>query len=170
MMTRGLFRYFLIMPLVLLAMVSAAGAQPQAGDLAPQDIGINSDGDQVSASEFKGKVLIVTFWASWCGYCLKELPVLEALQKAAGSDRLQIVAVNIEKRREFLRFARQLSSLTLLLTHDAAGQSSHLYGRKGIPHLVIVDRNGIIKRVHVGYGEKTLDNILNEVNEALNAS
>ncbi|HUP98796.1 MAG TPA: TlpA disulfide reductase family protein [Usitatibacter sp.] len=139
----------------------------KAGDVPPASLGVTRDGDAVETRQFAGKVLIVTFWASWCGPCRKELPLLEGVQRVAGKDRVQVVAVNIEERDQFRRVARALESLTLTVTHDYNKASAAAYGVKGIPHMLIIGRDGKVQKVHRGYSEEAVDRIVAEVNAAL---
>lgn len=160
------------LPAILLAAVAifwgtAIAAEPEVGDLAPPGLGVSADGREVSATDYAGKVLAVTFWASWCAPCLRELPMLEAIQKTAGRNQIQVVAINIEDRQQFRRLSRALSDFQLLITHDSTGQSAIAFGNKAVPHLIIIGRDGRIQKVHKGYSEKMLDSIIAEVNAAL---
>lgn len=139
------------------------------GDTPPPSLGTNLDGDDVGTSRYAGKVLVVTFWASWCAPCRKELPMLEGIQQAAGKDKVQVVAINIEDRDVYRKLARRLNSLTLSLNHDAGKKSSEAYGVHGIPHLVLIGRDGKVIAVHRGYSEDSLDSIIAEINRALAA-
>ena len=140
------------------------------GDTPPPRLGVTIDGKEIETGQHAGKVLVVTFWASWCGPCRKELPLLEGIQRA-GKDKVQVVAVNIEDRDKFRQISKALApSLTLTLTHDFSKQSSDAYGVKGIPHLVIIGRDGKIIKIHRGYSEDSVESILAEINGALAAS
>jgi thiol-disulfide isomerase/thioredoxin len=152
---------------VLMAVAQPASAQPRIGDLAPVALGKTLDGTSVMVSDNQGKVMAVTFWASWCAPCKAELPVLEGLQRVAGSDRIRVVAVNMEDAVMFRRVARSLSQLQLTLTHDSNSEISAAYGVRGIPHMVIIGRDGRILKVHRGYNETHLDQIVADVNAAL---
>ena len=82
--------------------------------------------------------------------------------------KLQVVAVNIEDRDQFRKAARSLGpSMTAALSHDYRKQSSEAYGVKGIPHMVIIGRDGKILAVHRGYSEEGVEAILEEINRAL---
>src|SRR3546814_3550694 len=88
--------------------VAPAGAggdlppQPRPGDIPPDVLGNDRDGNPVTVSQYRGKVVIVTFWASWCGPCRRELPVLGKVQSIVGRDHLEVIAVNFkEDRRDF---------------------------------------------------------------------
>ena len=137
------------------------------GETPPPLIGVTADGDEIKVTQFAGKVLVVTFWASWCGPCMKELPMLEGIQKIAGKERMQVVAINIEEREKFRKVARALSSLNLQVTHDYLKKSSDAYGVHGIPHMLIIGRDGKVLAAHRGYGDSSLDGIIAEVNAAL---
>jgi thiol-disulfide isomerase/thioredoxin len=157
----------LIAALCTVAAVTSAHAMPEKGDKAPQLLGTTLEGDAVQVDQFRGKVLVVTFWASWCGPCMKELPMLESMQRVAGKEHLQVVAVNIEDRDVFRKIARKLQAFELSVVHDDRKRGSEAYGVHGIPHMVIVGRDGTILKVNRGYNEESLDGILKEINAAL---
>lgn len=139
----------------------------KAGDTAPPKLGVTREGEDVETTQFAGKVLIVTFWASWCGPCRKELPLLEGIQRAA-KGAVQVVAVNIEERDQFRAIVRTLGpTLTLKLSHDYRKQGRDAYGVNGIPHMVLIGRDGKVKKVYRGYSEESVDRIIAEVNKAL---
>jgi thiol-disulfide isomerase/thioredoxin len=138
----------------------AIGSEP------PPALGMTLDGKEVSTKDYAGKILVVTFWASWCGPCKAELPILENLQNA-GKGSIQVVAVNIEERDQFRRVARALSTLKLQITHDNGKWASDAYGVKGIPHMVIIGGDGKVRNVHRGYGEGMIPQLVDEINAAL---
>jgi thiol-disulfide isomerase/thioredoxin len=160
---------FALALLLLVAIVAprAHAQQPKVGDLAPAFLGKTLDDTPVMVGDSRGKVMVVTFWASWCAPCRAEVPILEAIQKVAGPAQIRVVTVNIEGIWEFRHLARRLSQLQLTLTSDADGAVSAAYGRKSVPHLVLIGRDGRILKVHHGYDEKHLDQIIADVNAAL---
>ena len=138
------------------------------GDTPPPWLGLNLEGQPINTTQFAGKVLVITFWASWCGPCKRELPILEGLQ-IAGKGRIQVVAINTEERDQFRKVAKILSSLTLMMSHDYSHRAAEAYGVNGIPHMVMIGRDGKILSVHQGYGEGSLEGIVAEINAALAA-
>ena len=141
----------LIMALALGSLVTVSEAAPGPGDVPPPDIGHNISGDEVLLTSFAGKAVIVTFWATWCPYCLKELPILERVQNKAGKDQMAVIAVNTEDGDVFRRAARIMRrSMQLELVSDANGRARKSFGVKGIPHMVIIGRDGRILRVYTG--------------------
>ena len=153
--------------IAVLAVCGAKDAGPGKGDIAPPVLGTTADGTTIEVPQFKGKVLVVTFWATWCGPCMRELPMLESLQRVAGKEKLQVVAVNIEDRAVFRKVSQRLTSFQLTVAHDYGKRGSDAYGVNGIPHMVIIDRDGVILKVNRGYSEESLDGILAEINAAL---
>lgn len=148
--------------------VSAGEAPVRVGDVPPADLGRDSRGRKIDLNEHRGKVVIVTFWASWCGPCMKELPVLENAQRAAGSDRLTVVAINFKEDRErFKQMMRQTRDLQLTFGHDPRGTLSQAFGVKGIPHMLMIDRDGTVAHIHIGYNESQLPRLVDELNALL---
>ena len=153
--------------LAALAGVAPATAAPQAGDAAPDFVGRTFEGEPLMLPALAGKVVVVSFWASWCGPCRKELPLLERIQMVAGKERLQVVAVNIEDLATYRRIVRAMAGAQLTLASDTAKEAQQAYGVKGIPHTVIVDKTGRIVRVHRGYSEAGVDDVVRDLNRAL---
>jgi thiol-disulfide isomerase/thioredoxin len=148
---------------------AVAIAAPAVGDVPPPRVGFDLSGEPVLLTSFSGKAIVVSFWATWCAYCLKELPILHNIQRAAGKDSMQVIAVNTESREVFRKAARTLKELDVLHAHDNSHQAQDKYGVKGIPHLVIVGRDGRVVAVYTGYSESSLDGIVADINRALAA-
>jgi thiol-disulfide isomerase/thioredoxin len=132
----------------------------------PASVGKTLEGNVVLVTDYAGKVVIVSFWASWCPPCMKELPVLENIQRV-GKGQIQVIAVNTQSVADFRRIAKTLTALELLLTHDAGDKGWNAYGVRGIPHMVIVGRDGRIVRVNRGYDKNHLPQIGDDLNHAL---
>ena len=122
----------------------------------------------VLVTDFPGKVVIVSYWATWCTFCVKELAMLSAVQ-TAGGDRVQVVAVNIESADVFKKVATKLSRFQILLAYDPERKGRRAYKVYGIPHMVIIGKDGRIDTVNIGYTEKDLDGIVNSINRAIGA-
>ncbi|MEW9624094.1 TlpA family protein disulfide reductase [Rhodanobacter geophilus] len=151
----------------------AAHAHVQPGDTPPDALGTTRDGRQLRVSSLHGKVVVVSFWATWCGYCMKEMPVLANLQSLATRRGLplQVVAIDYrEDRRTFVSTVRVLRPRLpgLLMTWDPDGTLGRPYGSdQGIPVMVMLHRDGRVAQVHVGYGEDMLDSLVAEINALL---
>ena len=153
--------------LSILMLVSAqAGAEPyEVGDTPFDLVGKGADGSEIRVSDFKGKVVIISFWASWCGPCRKELPVLSGIQKRATTEKLQVISINIEEdRRLYKKIVDALAGTQMKLISDASHRTSRKYGVEGIPHMVIVNAEGKVAAVHIGYDESELPALVDEIN------
>ncbi len=150
-----------------LSFVPLAHAQVAVGAIPPDALGETLRGEKVLASQHQGKVLVVTFWAAWCAPCRRELPLLEGVQRVAGSAQLKVVAINVEKRAEFRKAANALADLQLTVTHDVTGSISAAYGASAIPKMVIIGRDGRVLKMFRGYSEEQVDAVIAEVNAAL---
>jgi len=160
-------RQFIAVSLLTVASAGPALAAPEPGDTAPDFAGRTYSGQSISVAAYAGRVVVLSFWASWCGPCRKELPILEGIQQVAGKERVQVVAINIEDRDTFKKIARKMTSLQILVASDTAQKAQHAYGVSGIPHMVIISKSGQIMRVHQGYSEEGLDDVVKDLNEAL---
>lgn len=138
------------------------------GATPPSALGKERNGDVVDLGAHGGKVVIVTFWASWCGYCLRELPVLDALQRTVGTERLRIVAVNVkDSTADYRLMTRQMHDYTLLMTRDRSGGIAEDWGITSYPNLWIIDPKGRIASHRVGYGEDSLQGIVDDINRVV---
>jgi thiol-disulfide isomerase/thioredoxin len=154
--------------LLLSASTLAWAGAPAAGDAAPDDLGMTLRGTPVHLKDYAGKAVVISFWASWCPYCLKELPILYNIQKAA-KGRLQVVAINTEEEEIFEKLSRAMRTLEIGMSYDPDETASAAYGVKGIPHLVVIGRDGRIVEVFRGYGESSLTPIVAAINKAIGA-
>jgi thiol-disulfide isomerase/thioredoxin len=144
-----------------------AAAAPKPGEPAPDFVGYNVQGQKLSLSSYVGKVVVLSFWASWCGPCMKELPILEGIARTAGEARIQVVAVNIEGLYTYRKIATKLSDMKMLVACDTRREAQRSYGVDGIPHMVIIGKDGRIVSVHQGYGEDGVDQVVDDLNRAL---
>jgi len=140
---------------------------PDVGDIAPEQVGKNLAGEQLVLTNYRGKAVVVSFWATWCQYCLKELPILEGVQKQAGGEHMQVIAINTESRETYREAAKVLKNFSLILAHDTGDKAAKAYGVDGIPHMVIIGPDGRILKVYRGYDESELGDIVADINHAL---
>jgi thiol-disulfide isomerase/thioredoxin len=144
-----------------------AGARLDVGAVPPDALGKTPQNEEIKISQFRGTVVVVTFWASWCGPCRKELPVLDVLQKGAG-DRVRIIAVNVKDSREDYKIMRgQMKDASITFTHDMRGKIADGFDVKAYPNLFVIDQAGRIAAVHVGFSEKSLGHIIDDIEKLL---
>ena len=159
-----------ILAVIMFTLVSAtSAAQTVRGEPPPDALGVDKDKHEVHVSDYHGKVVVLTFWASWCGYCLKELPILESVQRKAGKDRIAVVAINTDKdRSDYLAMRRRMKGFTMTMTEDRGGDSvADRYGVTGYPHMVMIDKEGLVAFTQEGYSKESLPKIVEEINGLL---
>ena len=150
--------------ILVFALIAPAMAAPLRGEPPPDALGRDRSGADVSISQHRGKVVIVTFWASWCGPCRRELPILGKLRGIVGPEHLEIIAINYkEPRREFLDVIRGNPGIALTWVHDTRGVISASYGVEALPHMFIIDRDGNLAHVHRGYSAEMIDGFVQEM-------
>ncbi len=154
------------------ATIGTARAEILGPRIAPPDVvGVDGNGAEVRVSAYHGKVVVLSFWASWCGWCLKELPVLEKIQRVVGKDRIEVIAVNIDKDRgDYLKMKRQLRKFELTMARDENHTSADQYGANALPFLVMVDKDGLVAHTWKGYPGSKLDLIVEQINGLLDES
>ncbi|MDO8480082.1 MAG: TlpA disulfide reductase family protein [Candidatus Rokubacteria bacterium] len=108
----------------------------------PQFSGSTLDARQLSMTEYRGTVIVLTFWASWCLECRVDMPALERLQREFSPRGFAIIAVNARENKETVRrYAKELG-LTFPLVFDPDGKINALYGVIGLPTTFVVGRDG----------------------------
>jgi thiol-disulfide isomerase/thioredoxin len=159
---------------VVLALASAwaqaatTAPAPAIGEVPPQILGRDRNGEPVDLAQLRGKVVVVTFWASWCGYCRKELPALNAMQAATGPDYFRVVAVNVQDGNdEYRAITRQMRDYSLIFARDRSGGIAESYGVNSYPNLWIIDPEGRVAGRHIGYGEDSFAQIVDEISRVV---
>ncbi len=137
------------------------------GDLPPPYVGRELGGPDVNLDPASGKAYVISFWASWCAPCLQELPVLARIQAIAGTDKMQVIAVNIEDRDIFRRLQPNIRDAGLTATFDPGRKAREAYGVGPIPHMVIVGRDARISAIRVGYAKSSHEELAAALNQAL---
>ncbi|PYE42139.1 redoxin domain-containing protein [Paenibacillus barcinonensis] len=131
----------------------------RAGAEAPDFTAVNSKGEQVRLSDYRGKTVMINFWASWCTPCVREMPLVHELAQQHRND-VETLFVNVGESKgtisEFLK-SHQFDFPVIL---DATGKISSLYRITGLPATLLIDQTGQLR--HILLGELTEDIPLHE--------
>lgn len=141
---------FLLYAVFLLAACSPAflsAPAPEVGAQAP-DFSLQAlDGEAISLSQFRGRVVLLNFWATWCGPCRLEMP---AIQDRYNDGGFEVLAINFdEPAAQIVPFVGELG-LTFPVLLDPGGNVQELYRVRGYPTSFLVDADGIIRFLHIG--------------------
>ena len=122
---------------------------------APPETFAALDGTRVRLADFKGRVVLVNFWATWCAPCIFEMPSLDRLQAALGDRGLAVLAVSIDRggAKVIRPFAKRLGLEHLGLYHDDKGALFKAFGVTGLPTTFLIDRRGRIVGAYPGPAE-----------------
>lgn len=132
----------LLLQILLLTMLSAAG---MAQELAPDFSGIEIHSDQtIRLSDYRGKIVFVDFWASWCPPCLVSLPAYEKMRKEIGTEQFEIIAINVdEDTQNGIEFLED-HPVSYPMLADPEGDIGIPYGVRSLPVSFLLDRRGRI--------------------------
>jgi len=167
---RGVFlRIARRMALALLLCWTAASASPKEGQEAPDFALKTLDQGNLRLSEFRGQVVLINFWASWCGACRQAMPAFNDIHDKYQRAGLVMLSINLDDEMHRAMHMSQSLKIRFPVLLDEHKTVSRLYQLETMPLTVLVDREGLIRFVHVGYnaGEEAkfvvpLRSLLNE--------
>ncbi len=137
----------------MLAAIAVTGTAfaADAGGPAPAFTLTALGGEQAALSQYKGQVVMVNFWATWCGPCQQEMPLLDQMYKKYKQAGFTLIGVSVDKDAPPVKdlMARKPVSFPVLL--DPTSQVSKAYHVEEMPSTVIIDRKGQIRYIHRGY-------------------
>jgi thiol-disulfide isomerase/thioredoxin len=111
---------------------------------------LETQGD-IQLKFYRGKVVYVDFWASWCGPCRLSLPELNTLRKKYRKQGFEVIAINLdEEKEEAMEFLKEFP-VAYPTARDAEGTTPEKYGLRGMPTAYLVDRQGNINMIHEGF-------------------
>jgi peroxiredoxin len=134
------------------AAVIAATATPAAAAAPAPDFSLAARGTtRLSLSQYRGQVVMLNFWATWCGPCRQEMPLLDAMYKRYKAMGFTLIGVNVEPDRQAAEEFLAKLPVTFPVAFDTDSKVSQLYNVQGMPSSVIIDRKGKARVVHRGY-------------------
>lgn len=109
------------------------------------------DGRNVNLADYKGKVVFLNIWATWCPPCREEMPSIEKLYQELKGEEFEILAASVDlSGAEAVAPFMKRYGLTFPALLDTKGEVQHLYGTTGIPETFIINRDGVIEKIVVG--------------------
>lgn len=108
------------------------------------------DGTMIKLSDLRDKNVIINFWATWCGFCVKEMPDLQKLQETYKDDDLLILAVNVGETKEEVQKFIDENQLNLTVLLDKDNSVSNIYGLTSFPSTLAINKKGEVITGYVG--------------------
>ena len=143
--------YFLFFASSFSALAAIEKIEVSAQNTPPTLIAKNLSGRSVDITRFKGKVLLVNFWATWCAPCVREIPSLLSLQDQFGKKNLQLILINYGENQKKIQDFVEKNSIDGLILFDEGRTATANWNIKGLPTTFIIDRD--FKLSHQALGE-----------------
>ena len=111
----------------------------------------SSQGSNLRLEEYRGEVVLINFWATWCGPCRQEMPILDKIQERYESTGFTVLGINVEGETKKVQQLLARSDLSFPVLFDEQQEISKMYDVGAMPFTLLVDRDGVIRYVHDGY-------------------
>ena len=119
----------------------------------------NLDGSEFQLSKYRGRIVVLDFWASWCGPCMQSLPKVDQLISRLESDKIVLAAINVQEPADTAQAALTRLGIRPTVLLDEQGKVAARYGATAIPQTVIIGADGAIKEIIVGGSQEARDRV-----------
>lgn len=137
------------------------------GQAAPDFVLKSASGENLRLSEYRGEVVMINFWATWCGPCRQEMPLLDQLYGRYHKVGFSLLGVNIDDdSSKAMQMVEELG-VSFPVLFDTQKEVSKLYEVEAMPVTVLVDRSGTVRHVHHGYKPGYVQKYLTEIRSLL---
>ncbi|MFZ0808848.1 MAG: TlpA disulfide reductase family protein [Candidatus Sulfotelmatobacter sp.] len=144
------FHSLLVACLLLVFSGCYSGARPpRIGTVAP-DFTVQDAQSKITLSQFRGQIVVLNFWATWCPPCVEEMPSLVEMQRRMKAKGVTVLAVSMDVDEGAYRQFVKEHNVNLLTVRDPDQKSNALYGTFKFPETYIIDRNGVMRRKFIG--------------------
>ena len=157
-------RRTILLALLLLSGCWQRGSKPELVGRAAPDFTVQDGSQKLTLSDFRGKVVVLNFWATWCPPCVEETPSLVAMQLRM-KEKVTVLAVTLDDDADaYRRFVAQRMNGVLAI-RDSKKQSSELYGTYRYPETYVLDASGTVRRKFIGPVDWTKPEIIDYLNK-----
>jgi thiol-disulfide isomerase/thioredoxin len=145
--------------LILLLILSVLAVSGVTKAQSVSSIKIQTDNGEFSLDQYRGQVIYLDFWASWCAPCKKSFPWLNRMQARHQGKGFKVIAVNLDKDRSLARRFLKNNPARFEIGFDPEGNVASQLNVQGMPSSFLIDRNGNIVSSHVGFREKDIASV-----------
>jgi len=149
-LTHTWFVLSLALSATLLTSGCFSGSRPPRIGSAARDFTVQDSDRTVSLNQFRGQVVILNFWATWCPPCVQELPSIIAMQDRIRGKGIMVLGVSIDVDGDAYHRFLKLRNVNFLTVRDPEQKVAAMYGTTGWPESYIIDRQGVLRRKFVG--------------------
>jgi peroxiredoxin len=161
-------RYWIVLAIagIIIIVMSAYHywVRPNKGDIAPSFVLQDIANEQISLSDYRGKVILLHFWSTWCHTCQAELPLIEKLNREYETKGLKVLSILVDERhpQKGVNEMKKIVPFDFSVLIDPKGQVADAYEVWGVPESFIIDRDGtILKRFSRAVSEEEIRSFLN---------
>lgn len=148
-----MFRRFSVLTAVLATVLCSgcySGSRPPHVGSPAKEFTVADSDHSVSLNQYRGQIVLVNFWATWCPPCVEELPSLMTLQERMKGRGLVVVGVSIDVDGDAYHRFLKLHNINFVTVRDPEQKVASIYGTSGWPETYIIDRQGVLRRKFVG--------------------
>lgn len=145
-----MWRLLMLLSLSLVA-GGANAADLEAGTEAPDFVLKSMGGENLRLSEYRGDVVLINFWTSWCGDCRESMPALNDLYERYREVGFQVLSINMDRKREDAAAMATSLGMRHPVLFDTGRKVSEEYDVDSLPLMLMVDREGVVRHVNEGY-------------------
>lgn len=143
--------------------LAASGTGVNVGEQAPEISGTDADGGELRLSDFRGKVVVLDFWAGWCRPCMSMVPHNRALVEHYRDRPVVLLGVNADRSRADLQHAQEANRINWRSWFDEDGAIGEAFGIEAYPTVLVLDKAGVIRYISVGVpGEGEVEKAVEE--------
>jgi thiol-disulfide isomerase/thioredoxin len=162
------FKPFVVASTLILALSASNVFAVSIGDKAPDfNIPRLETNGMISLKHYRGKVVYIDFWASWCGPCRNSLPALNRVHTEFREKGFEVIAINLDEEREDAMAFLKEFPVVYPTAIDTSSKVPEAYGLVGMPTAYLVDRQGIVQLVHEGFKKSDIEQLREKIHRLL---
>jgi len=156
--------HFAVVLLLAGFLATNAALASQAPDLSLKKL----DNSGFKLSDYRGDVLYVDFWATWCPPCRQSFPWMEEMHQKYSGLGFKVVAISLDVKRDVIdQFLGQIDKTNFIIAHDPSGESATQFKVKGMPSSYLIDRKGNIYKTHMGFNNNDKSKLEAEIKKLI---
>lgn len=152
-----------MLALLLICVIGAASFAKIKADNAPDFVLKSASGENVRLSELKGRVVMLNFWATWCGPCAEEIPALNELHESLDPDDFELLGINLDEDESKAMYLAKKLDVNFPVLFDRDKDVSRNFDIKAMPTTIVIDRAGKIRHVNRGYKKGYIEKYYRQV-------
>ena len=144
-----------------------AGKAPDGNPRVAPNFELPGKERQVALDDYKGKIVYLDFWASWCSPCQASFPWMNAMQEKYGDKGLVVLAVNLDRKKKDAEAFLEKNPARFIVTFDQEWKTAKEYKVEGMPSAYLIGKDGTVLHTHIGFSKKNSEKYEENIRKAL---